>query len=349
MSCSVLFRATRDSARLGILSDSRLWRLGDSANSDTSSLLPQRAAALSWQSLARPSACTRSGVAASVWTWSETGCGPASGPRDGSWARAATARRQASGLREPGVNSCRRPPRDPCWQWPLSPPPPPPLPPRSRLTAAVEGTVDSHARCPHHNRRRFDVAPSPSSGGAPPPPPAALSELSAGGGGASPLDGGPASHRPRKAWERRRSSKPPRPRWRRARHMPSCGTWAAAMPSPRASRTLDCRSSKKSMSSKATCSRRVCQRSVVASRGIEDGPCSLFGFVESAGVCWTPDVSGPDREIYTASNQVHSKVRRTCQRTGSEMPVQLVFLGHAALALLQERLCKNVQYFQHCQ
>ena len=32
MSDSVLFRATRDSARLGVLSDSRLGRLGDSAN-----------------------------------------------------------------------------------------------------------------------------------------------------------------------------------------------------------------------------------------------------------------------------------------------------------------------------
>ena len=31
---SVLFRATRDSARLGVLSDSRLGRLGDSANPD---------------------------------------------------------------------------------------------------------------------------------------------------------------------------------------------------------------------------------------------------------------------------------------------------------------------------
>ena len=35
LSDSVLFRATRDSARLGVLSDSRLGRLGASANPDS--------------------------------------------------------------------------------------------------------------------------------------------------------------------------------------------------------------------------------------------------------------------------------------------------------------------------
>ena len=40
MSDSVLFRATRDSARLGVLSDSRLGRLGDSADPALERSLP---------------------------------------------------------------------------------------------------------------------------------------------------------------------------------------------------------------------------------------------------------------------------------------------------------------------